>query len=681
MACYNAEPYLQHSIDSVLSQTYENLELIIVDDASKDRSLEIAKRLALQDFRIRVYSLEKNSGAGTARNFALSKAVGEFLAILDADDVFLPEKIEKQIKLASNFGDELILIGTDSYEIDTNGNKFSVQRYPTDSRVLKLNLVKQKRFPPHSSLLYRTDVIRKIGGYDNRFCPSEDYNLWLHLTNFGKFGSVSIPLVEYRLHSSNISKANSGFELLKHSYAASVCHNLRMNNSHDPSKSGDEDEWITFIDWISERLKNKDLLGYKIKKGYYRSIYYSDNNLVLRLFSLTREILFDPLFIVDFITERIIGTAIPDRLAKEWKKNLNNNPITLKNTTKTCFSHNLSVSGCNDALKVSVIMASHNSSLFIESSIKSVLHQTYKNLELIIVDDASDDDSLSIVREAAKNDSRIIIKSLQKNVGSGQARNIAIEIASGKWIAILDSDDLFLPEKLEMQVNKIQSSSDDLVLIGTDSFEIDASGKRFAHQKYPAESTDLIQNLINRKRFPPHSSLMYKTSIVREIGCYNPRYKLAQDYDLWLRLTPYGLFSSVSKPLVEYRHHGTNLSNVNAGFDQIKYGFTASVCHFARMKTKSDPAVSLSLQEWDEFLMWITKCLEEKNIKTVVKKKLKWRNEYVREDNDILRTLKLAYILLMNPLFTYQIMLENYWGTVLPETIAEKWINRMNELK
>ena len=101
MACYNAESFIVSSVESVLRQTYKNLELIIVDDASKDSSLALARSLAEKDSRIKVFSLEKNRGAGAARNFAISKADGDWLAILDADDVFLQDKLALQVEMVS----------------------------------------------------------------------------------------------------------------------------------------------------------------------------------------------------------------------------------------------------------------------------------------------------------------------------------------------------------------------------------------------------------------------------------------------------------------------------------------------------------------------------------------------------------------------------------------------------
>lgn len=113
----------------------------------------------------------------------------------------------------------------------------------------------------------------------------------------------------------------------------------------------------------------------------------------------------------------------------------------------------------DDRLLVSVITPSYNSTSFITETIKTVQNQTYYNWEMIIVDDQSKDDSVSVIKSYAENDSRIRLIPLSKNVGAARARNIAIKEAHGDYIAFLDSDDLWLPTKLEEQVAFMQKGN------------------------------------------------------------------------------------------------------------------------------------------------------------------------------------------------------------------------------
>jgi glycosyltransferase involved in cell wall biosynthesis len=318
MACYNAAKYIAHSIESVVNQTFTDLELIIVDDFSTDDSLMIARKAALVDSRIKVYSLNKNGGAGAARNFAIDKASGEWISILDADDVFLPTKIERQMEIVYSSGSNLVLIGSDSYEIDLNGTRFSLQKYPVSSKNLKSHLARQKRFPPHSSLMYRTSIVRSLGGYDNRLCPSEDYNLWLHLSSKGMFASVPEPLVEYRHHKTNISKANSGFDQLKWGFVAAISHFIRTRNQPDPLCYTSIKDWNEFVNWLAIRLEKEKILDYRHKKEEWRNIFYQRDSKTKWIFNLVKNVFTNPLFLWNVLYEKLRGTILPELLAIEW---------------------------------------------------------------------------------------------------------------------------------------------------------------------------------------------------------------------------------------------------------------------------------------------------------------------------------------------------------------------------
>ena len=111
-------------------------------------------------------------------------------------------------------------------------------------------------------------------------------------------------------------------------------------------------------------------------------------------------------------------------------------------------------------VKVSIIMPSYNYALYIKKAIESVLSQTYKNWELIIIDDASTDNSLSIINEYLKNDSRVKLIINDKNIGLCASLNKAIQLADGEWIAFLESDDEFLPESIEEKIKAAKLGTD-----------------------------------------------------------------------------------------------------------------------------------------------------------------------------------------------------------------------------
>ena len=121
MPNYNSEKYIEATINSVLAQTYHNWELLFVDDCSSDASLELVK--AFQDERIRIFSMKKNGGAALARNKAIEEAKGRWIAFLDSDDLWIPEKLEKQITYMQNNG--VSFSYTDYEVIDENNTIIS----------------------------------------------------------------------------------------------------------------------------------------------------------------------------------------------------------------------------------------------------------------------------------------------------------------------------------------------------------------------------------------------------------------------------------------------------------------------------------------------------------------------------------------------------------------------------
>lgn len=112
MAAYNAEKTIEQAINSVLSQTYTNLELLVVNDCSADRTAELVKSIAAKDSRVRLISNVKNSGVSYTRKHGLEEAKGSWIAILDSDDAWAPEKLEKQIDLQRRTNADLLFTGS-----------------------------------------------------------------------------------------------------------------------------------------------------------------------------------------------------------------------------------------------------------------------------------------------------------------------------------------------------------------------------------------------------------------------------------------------------------------------------------------------------------------------------------------------------------------------------------------
>lgn len=178
---------------------------------------------------------------------------------------------------------------------------------------------------------------------------------------------------------------------------------------------------------------------------------------------------------------------------------------------------------------VSIITPSFNSSNFIEKTIESVIKQSYNNWELIIVDDCSTDDSCLIINKFVQIDPRIKLIKLEENSGAAVARNIGIEAANGRFIAFLDSDDTWLPEKLSEQVSFMLKN--DYILTYTQYHQVDENGNLLKHLNFPSKVNyhELLKTCVIGCL-----TAMYDTDKIGKM--YFPLIKKRQDFALWLKI-------------------------------------------------------------------------------------------------------------------------------------------------
>ena len=209
---------------------------------------------------------------------------------------------------------------------------------------------------------------------------------------------------------------------------------------------------------------------------------------------------------------------------------------------------------------VSVIIPTYNRAQYICNAIDSVLAQTYRNIEVIVVDDGSTDDTRCILSRYGPN----IRYVFQNNAGPSAARNNGITKARGRLIAFLDSDDIWLPEKLERQVQLIADSRD-IGLVNCGYYAIDASGKI-------TTGPTIMKNYKNKKlflkEFMVHNILcagvsgsLIKRDCFDKLGLFNEDLWAGEDWDMWLRIAKHYDVKFVEEPLIKYRLHGANLCN------------------------------------------------------------------------------------------------------------------------
>lgn len=205
---------------------------------------------------------------------------------------------------------------------------------------------------------------------------------------------------------------------------------------------------------------------------------------------------------------------------------------------------------------VSIITPTYNSELFISDTIESIINQSHQNWELIITDDGSKDKTIEIIKNFAKNDPRIKVFKLEKNSGAAKARNNSIKKSEGKFLAFLDSDDIWSPEKLEMQLSFLKKNPD-CPLIYSAYDVINATGEKISTQSVPKMVT--YEDTLKSCAIGCLTAMINLEVTGKE---YMPDLKRRQDYALWLKiLRKYGPAKGTDKVLASYRTGNKSISS------------------------------------------------------------------------------------------------------------------------
>lgn len=223
--------------------------------------------------------------------------------------------------------------------------------------------------------------------------------------------------------------------------------------------------------------------------------------------------------------------------------------------------------------EVSIVIAAYNCGNFITETISSVINQTFQNWELIIVDDCSSDNTPKKI--AAFNDNRISIIRLDKNSGQpATPRNIGIRAAKGKFIAFLDHDDIWTPEKLKIQVDFLRENPETALICCP--LKIISPCKKYNNAKTTPKKkfqTGYMYDKLLKYNFIACSSVVIKVSVLDEVGFFDedPNVSAAEDWDLWLRIARQHKITFIPQALGHYRMHGMGLSTETKQIKRILY--------------------------------------------------------------------------------------------------------------
>lgn len=382
---YNGEKYLRFAIESALNQTYKNLEIIVVDDGSKDKTESIAKSYG---DKIR-YIKKENGGVSSALNLAISKMRGEYFSWLSHDDTYEPTKIEDEINYLRDhdFLGKKIIVFSDYYLIDTKGKIIGKSQKDHKEILKKPEYILLKGHINGLSLLIPKEAFNEYGGFDEKLKCVQDYEKWHQMMKTYKFVHIEKMLVSTRWHKKQVTNTNPLVLVEGNAFYRKLIDEV-------PSKR-------------KIKLEGSEYNFYREMADFYKKTVYDE-----------------------------VGkycTKMADKIFRNAEAQI-------------------------ASKKVSVVIPFYNRNSEVKRAIDSVMKQSHKNIEIILVDDGSSDDT-SDIENIAKSNKYIKLYRNKRNFGASTSRNVGINKATGDYIAFLDSDDEFKVDKLRIQLQYMTASN------------------------------------------------------------------------------------------------------------------------------------------------------------------------------------------------------------------------------
>lgn len=478
---YNGANYMREAIDSALNQTYKNIEVIVVNDGSKDNTEEIAQSYG---DKIRYFAKE-NGGVATALNLAIKEAKGDYISWLSHDDMYTTNKIQRQIEELNTLDDKNTILYSDYMVIDKN-SKIKGYFYIKAAHPLhKLNL---PLYPIYNGIIHGCTLLIpkkcffEVGFFDEKLKTTQDYDLWYRMFPNYKICYINEWLVKSRTHSEQGS------------------------NKITSAKDEASELWIRMLSSLSD----EDIFTFEGSK--------------LAFWQKTYNLMEGAGYIK----------------AKEWIE-----PKLKDIKSKLSYSENI---------KVSVIIPFYNRVECLKNAINSVLKQSHTNFELILVDDYSDLD-ISEIKEIANNNPKISLYTNEHKKGASGARNTGIEKATGDYIAFLDSDDLFIGEKIKEQLEFMVTND---YMISNTYYQIDDKTNVYFPEFIKGEEVSYPNIIAGCNVATP--TVMINKEVFSEFNFrFNEDYKYGEDVCLWIDISKRFTIKTLQKILTTVNKNGSNV--------------------------------------------------------------------------------------------------------------------------
>ena len=518
---YNYAHFIGEAIESILAQTFPVWEILVVDDGSTDNTEQV---VAAYGDKVR-YLKQENSGVCAARNFGVENSSGDFIAFFDADDICFPTKIEKQMaKFAEDTKIGLVHCGMREFNPQGNTIRYHFEGrkegWIADEMLLMMPVITASG----SSIMVSRKAFNAVGGFDTDLTVGEDWDFCYRVARKFKVGFVPEILVDYRYHGKN-----THLNLVKMERSMKIAFEKAFNT--------DNEEIL--------RLRRKSYGGfYQILAGSY----FTDGNYLRFAKYSLKSLLLMPENSFYFLT-------FPLRRFKRGRENtevineINFSNDVLKSSLPAVLDNSITQ-------KISVVIPTYNYADFISEAVESVLAQTFPVFEIIVVDDGSNDNTEEIIKQFG--DKVKYIK--QRNGGVCAARNNGVENAGGDFIAFLDADDVWFPEKIEKQMAKFaEDTKIGLVHCRMREFDTESGETMRLHlegeEGWVADGLLLLDKTII---IGCGGSIIVRRKAFETVGGFDTNLKVGEDWDFCYRIARKFKVGFVREILVDYRYHGKN---------------------------------------------------------------------------------------------------------------------------
>lgn len=500
---FNTEKYLECCLKSVLDQTLSDIEVICVDDGSRDNSLKILQRIRKNDKRV-VILKQKQSGAATARNSAIKVAKGEFICFMDSDDFYPDKNILSTLYTIAKKHNVYICGGELDY-FDKSG----LVHDNSDYQFLEEGLIEYRTYQKDygfTRFIYNREFLQKNQIFFPKSVYYEDPVFLATAMNAAKkFYALKKIVYSYRVsHKKPYWTKNKILDLLKgfeSNFALS-----KNNNLDDLHKTTYQRLTMDFFfKEICVFLKDKNVVDQFLKTlftvnwGKIDSAPYSLYEQLKKKRTFFQKKLFKSNFIL--IKKFLINIQKVSDFAKEV---LNTPSCDIRPLPK-------------HAPKVSVIIPVYNVEKFLDRCLQSVVNQSFKNLEIICVNDGSTDGSETIIKKYVKKDHRIKLIT-QKNGGLSAARNTGLKAATAEYIMFVDSDDWIEKHTVMIALDKMLSNP---------QIDIVNFGANVVFDNNPYSIINLNEGILNYHKIKYNGEYTLQTDLVIDttVTAWNKLYK------------------------------------------------------------------------------------------------------------------------------------------------------------